>query len=147
MNAAEFESAMRATPDCEVFTHLQQPQRRIALIDEAPPQTLRALVENTAATGRESTRLLLVRVLRDYGLTDRSEAPQARDVRGETRRKTGRALCTQPAAAVSLPPLSRPRDGRTRHWNGISPSIQEKSCDVEPATTGVQLPFWFWLQA
>jgi heme-degrading monooxygenase HmoA len=79
--AAVFERAVRAwarqARDVEVFTHLQQPQRRIALIDDAVPQTLRALAEDTAATGRESMRLLLVRVLRDYGLTDRSEAPQA----------------------------------------------------------------------
>jgi hypothetical protein len=30
---------------------------------------------------------------------------------------------------------------------GIKPRIQEKSCVVELGTTGVQLPFWFWLQA
>jgi hypothetical protein len=34
-----------------------------------------------------------------------------------------------------------------RYLNGIKPSIQEKSCEVELGTTGVQLPFWFLLQA
>ncbi len=30
--------------------------------------------------------------------------------------------------------------GRTDHLPGISPSIQEKSCEIEPGVTGVQLP-------
>lgn len=74
---AAFEDAVHAAPNCEVFTHLRQPQRRIALIDDALPRALQALAEGTAAIGRESMRLLLVRVLRDYGLTDRGEAPRA----------------------------------------------------------------------
>lgn len=62
--------------DCEVFTHLQQPERRVALIDDGLPQTLHALAEKAAGIDGRAIRLLIVHVLRDYGLTDREEAPQ-----------------------------------------------------------------------
>jgi heme-degrading monooxygenase HmoA len=69
------EAAAGQARDCEVFTHLQQPERRIALIDDGLPQTLRALAERAAGIDGRATRLLIVHVLRDYGLTDREEAP------------------------------------------------------------------------
>ena len=48
---------------------------------------------------------------------------------------------SEPASAVRKVELNEP------YFAGIKPSIQEKSCDVEFGTTGVQFPFWFLLQA
>jgi len=78
--ATVFEDAVRAAAeqarDCEVFTHLQQPERRIALIDDGLPQMLQALARKSAGVGGYAMRLLVVRVLRDYGLSERGQAPQ-----------------------------------------------------------------------